>query len=183
MKKLIIFLLAALSLNAFSQIEKPIKKGNMILSGEGSIQYYSTRAFNGLTFTNSHLLNLTLSPGVGYFIVDNLAIGVNTSFTFSSQGGYNYYVLGAGPNIRYYFNNGIFLKAETSYSFVHYSESNGSTQHGYSFSPGIGYAFFLNPKVSLEPGLSFVYNHYHYTSDQNYKTNNLLFELKFNIFL
>jgi hypothetical protein len=49
--------------------------------------------------------------------------------------------------------------------------------------PGIGYAIFLNQKVSLEPCLSYVYSHTRYSETLNEKLNNLQLEVSLSIFL
>ena len=112
-----------------------------------------------------------------------MAIGANVTVTYYKQNLNKYYTLGLGPWIRYYFNSGVFVKAETNLILLHGMGSNNSRQRSYSIMPGVGYAFFLNQKVSLEPCLSYTYSHTHYSTDLNDKLNNLQLEAKFSIFL
>ena len=175
MKKLVLLLSLAFSITSFAQIEKPITKGNMIISGAGSIESYRSRYGDFA----SNTFNLSLSPGVGYFIIDNLAIGINTNFSITSQGGYGVYSLGLGPYARYYFKNGLFLNGELGYDLLHGLKNNGTKQKEYSIIPGIGYAIFLNPKVSFEPSI----NYRHVNGPDSNSRDGVFLELKFNIFL
>lgn len=175
MKKLILLLSLAFSLSSFAQIEKPITKGNKIISGAGSIESFHSRSGD----FGSNTFNLSLSPGVGYFIIDNLAIGINTNFSITSQGGYGFYTLGLGPYARYYFKNGLFLNGELGYNLLHGLKNNATKQKEYSIIPGIGYAIFLNPKVSFEPSL----NYRHVNGPDSNSRDGVFLELKFNIFL
>jgi outer membrane protein len=175
MKKLVLLLSITFSLSSFAQIEKPITKGNKIISGAGSIESFHSRSgdFGYNTF------NLSISPGVGYFIIDNLAIGLNTNFSITSQGGYGLYTLGLAPYGRYYFKNGFFVNAELGYNLLHGLKENRIKQKEYSIIPGIGYAIFLNPKVSFEPSL----NYRHVNGPDSNSRDGVFLELKFNIFL
>jgi hypothetical protein len=187
MKKFILFLSLISCLDAFSQIEKPTTKGNTILMGGVSIQSNNVQSNYDPTMPITGFFEISLTPGFGYFIRDNLAIGIYTNLSFFKQGPTKYYNLGIGPNIRYYFKNGVFIKAETMIaSMGRLSTSFGSnisaTATNLSIVPGLGYAFFLNQKVSLDPCLSYMFllqrDH-----SLNLNFSNLLLELKFSIFL
>lgn len=180
MKKLIFFLPIILSLSAFSQTETPITKGNIILSGGGTFQYYKSHFESG---SDIKVIDISVNPGFGYFIIDNLAIGLNINIGYSKYNDNKYYTLGAGPFVKYYFNSGLFLKTELNYSYLHGIGSNNTQKiKDYSIIPGVGYAFFINQKVSIEPCLSYQYAHDNY-NESIAKLNGVLFELKFNIFL
>ncbi len=183
MKKLIFLFSLAISINSFSQSKKPITQGNIILSGSGTIQSYHGETISGTTVSKTSLFAINLSPGAGYFFIDNLAIGANATMTYYKQNHNKYYTLGFGPWARYYFEGGIFVKAETSFSMLHGMDSNNSKQRSYSITPGVGYAFFLNQKVSLEPCLSYVFSHTRYSDSLNERLNNLQLEARFSIFL
>ena len=187
MKKLILLLSLTFCLNAFSQIEKPITKGNMILVGGVSIQSNNVQTTYDPTSTLTGVFAISLTPGFGYFIQDNFAIGLNTNISFYKQGSTKYYSLGAGPTIRYYFKDGLFIKAETMIAFMgrlvtNFGSNSNSKGTNISLIPGLGYALFLNQKVALEPCLSYMYilQHDYY---QNLNVSNFLLELKFSIFL
>jgi hypothetical protein len=183
MKKLLTVFLLAISLSTFSQIKKPITEGNIIISGSGSLQSYRGETITGNTVSKRSVFALNLSPGAGYFIIDNFALGANITGSYYKQGLNKYYTLGIGPWARYYFDEGIFVKAETNFILFHGMGSNDSRQRTYSIAPGVGYAWFLNQKVSLEPCLSYIFSHTRYSSDFNEKLNNLQLEVRLSIFL
>jgi hypothetical protein len=170
MRKILAIICVCIPLQSFCQIEKPITKGNVIISGGGTIEY--TR------YTH----NFNFNPGFGYFIKDNLALGLNTTFGIVKSG-YKYYSYGIGPYAKYYFNNGVFLKTETFFSSYKIVGNVTDKSTRLTISPGIGYAFFLNSKIALEPSLNYKYSHYKNDLSNPIKDNMLFFELKLNMFL
>jgi hypothetical protein len=183
MKKLMFFFLLMISAGILAQTKKPITEGSIIISGGGSIASYKTDNINGNTITTSSSFSMNIAPGAGYFIADNLAIGANLGISYFKQSGNKYYSLGIGPFLKYYFQNGIFLKAETNFTMLHGLGSNDSRQKGYSISPGAGYAFFLNDKVSLEPAFVYSFNHYNYAAGLNDRRRSVMLEARLCIFL
>jgi hypothetical protein len=181
MKKLILLLSLTFCLDAFSQIEKPITKGNIMLEGGASIQSNNVQpSFESTTSTG--LFTISFTPGCSYFIHDNFALGLNTNVSYY-KGSEKYYSVGVGPTIRYYFKNGLFIKAESMIAFMGRINSyNRAKATNISLIPGIGYALFLNQKVALEPCFSYMYILQHDTY-QNINISNFLLELKFSIFL
>lgn len=176
----------AFSLNAFGQIDKPLTKGNLNLEGGGSIQYSKINSDFGISSSKTNIFTISLDPGFAYFIIDNMAVGLNATFSYYAQKNNSYYTLGIGPMIKYYFKNGIFVKAVTSYSFLHGMGSNDQANNYFSLKPGAGYAFFLNQKVSLEPCLIYEFDNIKLNSGSGTmvnKVNNIMVELKLNIFL
>ena len=91
-----------------------------------------------------------LSPNVGYYITNDLAIGARFSlFTYSYGGSVNYQV-GVGPWARYYFINSLFAQAgmdfgSAGFDFFSFNADGGST----TIHMGIGYSWFLNNSVSF----------------------------------
>jgi hypothetical protein len=187
MKKLILLLSLTFCLNAFSQIEKPITKGNIILTGGASIQSNNIQTSYDPTSPLTGFFVFSLTPGFSYFVKDDLAIGLNTNISFYKQGSTKYYSLGVGPNIRYYFKNGIFIKADAMIATMgrittDFGSNYTSRATNFSFVPGLGYSFFLNQKVALDPCLSYMFI-LQRDNSQNFGVGNVLFELKFSIFL
>jgi hypothetical protein len=186
MKKLTLLMFLAFSLNAFAQIEKPITKGNIMLSGGGSMSYGDSNLEASTYNSNTSAFSVSFTPGASYFIMDNLAIGLNATFTYDGRKNNKSYTVGIGPKVRYYFNNGIFLNAEVDYNYNH-GISNTSNRANYlSFKPGIGYSFFLNQKVSLEPGIYYEINNEKYETSfgpATIKSNTVMFDLILNVFL
>jgi hypothetical protein len=183
MKKIMLILCMILSAQCFSQIEKPITKGNVLISGGGTIQYQKDEFTTGPDQSSTSHFFITFNPGVAFFIANHLAIGLYIPVFYNGTSNNKYYSLGIGPIIRFYFNNGIFLKGEASYSYIHNLSSSQTNEKFLSVTPGAGYAFFLNQKVSLEPCICYEFDDIDYNSTSNHKINALRLELKLSIFL
>ncbi len=115
-------------------------------------------------------------------------IGLITDFGYRSYTNFNnkYYSFGIGPTVKYYFGNGILIKGETTYDWLRGLGDNSGRNNTLTFKPGVGYAFFINSKVSLEPSLNYRFMSYKAENEGNdyvAKTNSLLLELNFVIFL
>ena len=63
-----------------------------------------------------------------------------------------------------------------------FGSNHTSSATNFSLVPGLGYSFFLNQKVALDPCLSYMLI-LQRDNSQNYGEGNVLFELKFSIFL
>jgi hypothetical protein len=183
MKNLVFFFLLMISAFSYAQVKKPVTRGNIIVSGGGSFSSYHTDNINGNTITTISSSVINLNPGAGYFIIDNLAVGADLTVSFFKQTENRYYVLGIGPFAKYYFENGIFAKAETNFTILHGLGGNNSRQRGYSIAPGVGYAWFLNQKVSLEPAVVYSFNHYHYMANLNERQRSFMLEIRLNVFI
>ncbi|MDJ1501131.1 hypothetical protein [Xanthocytophaga agilis] len=116
---------------------------------------------------------LSLDVKAGYFVIDNLVIGLTPSYAYTSAdypNGNNQKnnALGIGPFVRYYFGEGK-LKPLLNTSFVYYNSTSkiiatmipypGAPEGEYEFQlknkykllqVGGGVAYFLNDYVSLE---------------------------------
>ncbi|MCX6334789.1 MAG: hypothetical protein NT092_10895 [Bacteroidia bacterium] len=166
-----------------SNDEKQIKKGDMILSGSASLYARANHYESGSTSSTTSGIHFGIYPSLLFFVSDGLAIGTSLTAGFSTSDGNFSYDLGLGPELRYYFNFGLFIKARASYEFEHYVSSTYNT---FSVEPAIGYAIFLNPHVALEP--CFFYNlnfsNYDYTSSTSSYINHVVgFEIGLSIFL
>jgi hypothetical protein len=167
---------------AFSQIVKPITKGNMKIGGSLGVTYYhasengqidySTFIVDSKSTTNQ--IGLYFSPSFGYFVADGLLLGIslgldyyneNFNYTVSSPSEYHsdskfkYFFIGAYPYIKYYFKNGLFLNLDAGYALPinNSGDSDRSSSSEISISPCFGYAIFLTSKVSFEPSISYEY--------------------------
>ena len=157
-------LIFGFSTSVFSQL---ISEGSIL--GNGSAAYKSTS--NG----GNHSTLFELLPWFGYFVKDNLVLGVGFNYVFSSsQGTVKVYSgnattpsqvltvnsvatgLALGPVARYYFNNGFFLNAQYSVGIQRFSTNsffytNPSDYNLHVFRGGLGYAFRLSKRILLEP--------------------------------
>jgi hypothetical protein len=170
------------------QIKKPITKGNIILGGD----------FDKAT------TSLSLSPTFGYFIFNGLVIGLSSSFSYSISKSIDKsslpvqvyeghsYGIGISPYIKYYFKSCIFIGLESGFdfsrSFAKYNNSDlKSTSNGFTISPSLGYAIFINPKISIEPCLNYLYNKGSSSPSSggpySYQDHTFSFSIGFHIFL
>lgn len=92
-----------------------------------------------------------LSPQLGYFIMDNLAIGALLSYQKSGDAS----TFGFGPMIRYYFANNLF--GQVSYAIASYDSGlpNSDSVSGNELGIGIGYDWWLNNSIAIEPVLGY----------------------------
>ena len=126
----------------------PLTKGRGLLSG--SIGYHSDK-YRGSDSQNT----FNFTPTVGYFVADNLSIGLNGNLQVvgdnSSSFGQNAYSV--GPFVRYYrFVGGSDKFALYGQGSVGYSHYSGGYDLGYvGITPGI--AFFPIPRFGLEASL------------------------------
>jgi hypothetical protein len=183
MKKIIILIFLLISVVCSAQITKPVTRGNTLIQGGGTIQYQRDEFVNNIGTTKASFYLIKLTPGAAYFVIDKLAIGLNVSFYYKGTANNKYYSIGIGPMARYYFNNGIFLKADAGYSILDYTSTTASTEKYLSLIPGIGYAFFLNNKVSLEPAFCYEFDHINLNVSNKQKTNSFRLEIKLSVFL
>lgn len=134
MKKILFIIIAMLvSVNSFAQFE------------EG--KHYISASVTGLDLNyKGEGLNLGTSATAGYLPLDNLMLLASGSYEHSSNKDIED-VFSLGVSGRYYIlQNGIYLGAGAKY--VHASHYN-------DIMPGveIGYAFFVNHHITLEPAL------------------------------
>jgi hypothetical protein len=216
------------SIDVYSQIDKPIKKGNIILGGSTEFSYYpenSDRYFDSdddaldySTKSKTNVFTFRISSTFGYFITNGLVLGLSPSFSYynsnttdkqimsltgeKSESEYKqaYYGIGLSPFIKYYFKNGFFIELNTGF----YETWNSSNQHydtgqnykykytdsSFRIGSGFGYAIFITPKVSIEPGLFYNYETEiyrnkgdNYSSKTNSQFHNISLSVGFQYFL
>jgi len=147
-KNLLTALLALLSFAGFSQTET----GSWLLGG--GIQYSSqtTKEDNYKRTTSI----FALTPMIGYFPVNGLAVILNTSYVnmhFSSDGGDDIsdHALAIGPLVRYYFPG----QSVRFFTGAGYTFNSGSGSSGGTWQVQTGPAFFIRRNVALELVLSY----------------------------
>jgi hypothetical protein len=193
MRYILLLFISGLSLSLFAQIDKTIKKGNVLLGGSIGAGYSTSKSdYSDSDYKNYYL---SFSPGMGYFLIDNLAVGLHLPLSYDlskySDITYKTFRIGFGPYLKYYSDKGIFLGLEISVlgSFNDNesdSEFSSSTYKYivYEINPCIGYAFFINQKVSLETSLNYQYQRMVSEADDiKTKYNRLFIDIGFQIFL
>jgi hypothetical protein len=137
MKKVLLTVFAACLVFAASA---QISKGTIMLSGSSNLNFISNNEDAG---DDS---NFTLSVKGGYFFIDNLAGGLNIYYDKYSEA--DDATVGIGPFLRYYVQGKIFIGA----GFNSYSQGDFS---GSQIPLEVGYAWFLNDAVAIEPNLNY----------------------------
>lgn len=177
-------LFIAFSLLSFLTTNAQITKGNWMVGGSGSFTNYKSTFQSGITEITQTGSALTISPNLGYFIVDNLVLGSIVSFSFSNPSGdnNNSHGYGVSPFIRYYFRKSdkmINPFLQTGYSFSKGKSDSGGSNKSTGYTIKGGSAIFLNSSVALE--LSLNYDSSTFNSDT--KSNNFTVGLGFQIHL
>jgi len=178
-----------ISINSFSQITK----GHWMMGGSASLDFNEqVEAFTDGSSAESTFLQI--SPDVGFFIIDKLALGGEASI----KGYYLHYIetmnsteYTFGPFIRYYFLKtdkiiNVFTDASYRYGIIHHpktvdSDSQNVKKHVLSFSTGM--SVFLNDVVSLDFSIDFSNYKWKAALDNTRKERDIILGLGFQIFL
>ena len=149
----IVFFLHPLS---FGQIEK----ATWLLGGTGTLSSINNKYDATTVSTEYKRTALTIYPSAGYFILDKLAVGIRSSFSWNKNTGISSNSLTRSNSIR--FDYGVFgryyfiekekqynLLSDISYQFgtLKLTEDNGVRN---TFTAMGGVEFFLNTSVGLE---------------------------------
>lgn len=128
-------------------------QGNLLI-GANSTSGLSFQSQDGI---DDNLISFSLNARGGYFLIDNLAAGLNLGFSSNSVGDFSSTSFSLGPFARYYFDQ-IFFGA--SFVAVNTNSDNGngndSSRNGTQFNLELGYAAFLNNNVAIEPAITYL---------------------------
>jgi hypothetical protein len=142
-----------------------VTKGNWMVGGSGNFtSYKSTFQSNNIEVINTGN-GFNISPNLGYFVVDNFAVGTTVGFNFSNPSGANNNSHGYGisPFVRYYFRNSekiINPFLQTSYGFGRSKSEIGDSNKTSGYSIKAGSAIFFNSSVALELSLNYISSKY-----------------------
>ncbi|MCB0515062.1 MAG: hypothetical protein R2798_09600 [Chitinophagales bacterium] len=140
---LFIVLFAAMGLQAQTE------QGSLMLGGNLGFSSSSVKDVDGA------VTDFSISPTVGYFVIDNLALGAGFSYVSSKNtlGGADATAsaFGFGPFVRYYLENRLF--GQLGFDLLSSKANDGDAVNGTWITPRIGYAAFLNDYVSIEPSV------------------------------
>ena len=121
--------------------------------GQGAWMVGGAAGFSSFKFKDADASTTTifLQPNLGYFIADDLAIGLNISLVSQSFDGNSNTSFGLGPFVRYYVTDPIYITVGAD---LELDEGGGTT-----IGAGVGYSWFLNDGLAIEPELFFnIYN-------------------------
>jgi hypothetical protein len=126
--------------------------GNLMFGGSANFQVSQA----------DKILVADLTPNVGVFIMDGLAIGGSVQYGMVRYGSSNNHTfLGLLPMARYYFESRqplrLFLHGDAGY---YRRTAEAYLRHGYGVSTGPGLAYFVNQNVALESMIRLGMNRY-----------------------
>jgi outer membrane protein len=189
MKNLLLLLCTILF--GFKMLHAQNQQGNVMvgissqygISGPGanfaSIGMYTSKSQSNYTWNGTNNQNestskhmgINFQPRIGYFVLDNLALGIDANLSHmgnidDDDYSYKSTSINAGPFARYYFpgrNVKPFVEASGSYGITTYKSEYGSHESSdkdnlMSFGGGVGLAFPLGEKASFD--LMAKYNSY-----------------------
>jgi opacity protein-like surface antigen len=140
MKKRFLTMLAIVSFFTVGALAQ-VQKGNAMVGGSAGFQ-------NGDNATT-----VSLSPKIGYFVIDRLAIGASLAVEFDKVGSDKSTSFGLGPFARYYITDGTPLKVfgEAAFGFSRTKFSGfDDTFKSNNFGLGIGASYFLSDDVAVD---------------------------------
>lgn len=169
MKKFLSFAIATLAVFIAVDSFAQFNQGRYIAGGGFNFSTETNKSKSGSTVTtDGKSTQFSLSPQVGYFPVDNIAVGlglvlssgkykpdgVGTTSTSSS--------VSVGPFVRYYLPVPVFFQAMATFgstkAHFDYPDPIPDADNSYgifNWSLGVGYAYFLNDYVAIEPMVGF----------------------------
>ena len=157
MKNNILTVFVLLLTISFTTINAQTDQGNWVLGGSTTFSFSSTNTkleFDGEQQGDdlkSSAINIT--PSVGYFVIDNLAVGLDlgytstkvedeTSSTFTGVLGGSYY-FNASDNLKPYVGLG------GGYTIINYSDEDAEKFSGLTLRGVGGIAYFINESISF----------------------------------
>ena len=173
------------------------KKNSDVTITKGTI-FFNTNAtnisFNNFSFgpkdgsEKQSLTRFGLQGNGGYGIMDNLALvgGVGFQYGKLDDSSLTAFTLNAGA--RYYiipslYASGMFVLGTTNINNNSGQGSNGGKGSTFGFDIGVGYSWFLTPRIALEPNLSYSIGISNKMANQDFKLNSLTLNIGFTILL
>ena len=194
MKKVFVTLAVLVMISSFSVAQA--KKGDLLLGASSNLKFGSTSSaveFQGESYDTGSKTEFSFSPGIGYFVIDGLALGLDVNWESSKEKPEagdevksNQFLI--GPFAKYYFGStNVKPYLETSFGFG--SGKSGDQDYslsGYGFGGGV--ALFLNDVVGIEFGVGYgdstakmkdVEIDYFSSEDIDFRTSGFAFEVGF----
>ena len=126
--------------------------------GKGAWMLGGTAGFSSQKYKDADesITRFNISPDLGYFFADDLAIGLDVAYSNTDFGSTSTSLFSVGPFIRYYLVDPIFLEVDANFGLGDLE----FTEYGVA----VGYSWFINSSVSIEPKL---YYRIHNVDDNN----------------
>src|SRR5690554_3673591 len=152
MEKLLIVII--LFLLFFGKVNAQITEGNWMVGGSASFNHSKYESFGDFP-SKSKSTGMQLDGNLGYFVIDNFAVGVSPYFGFSNSEGSNNSstAYGIGPFARYYFSPSdkmINVFSQVGYRYgIGYAQGR-KTGTNNNFDIKAGAVMFFNSSFGLE---------------------------------
>ena len=148
-------MLSAASLLAITGLFAQTEEGKLLVGAATDLNFGVT-SFDGI---DDNTTAFSIGGRVGFFVIDNLAIGGNIGFSSTSRGDLSSNTFSIGPGVRYYVNGTFFLGGLFSYGRS--SSDNGETESSIDFTTlgfEAGYPIWIVETVAIEPALIYSRN-------------------------
>ena len=167
-------------LAGLTKVHAQFEQGTMLVGGSAGLELITNKEkAGGSTSTFGKSTSFNFSPRVGYFVINNLALGAELGFSMSKfkADGADYETNSSGvtigPFARYYFGKfygegtfGVGSNKDKEDDAGDITEQKSSVT---SWSVGAGYAIFLNESVAIEPKIGYGSSTLKYKDVDNYK--------------
>ncbi|MDY3338596.1 outer membrane beta-barrel protein [Riemerella anatipestifer] len=155
MKKL--FLVGALAL--FGAMNAQTEKGSWVVEGKTNLGFNSVSTkvkYDGKSYDAGKVSTFNISPSVGYFVMDNLALGLEFNFLSSKEGNSSSSTLSFLPNATYYFSTGSQFRPYLGVGVGYGSNTTGDVSVG-GLAWGVkgGGVYMLNKTAGINLGLGY----------------------------
>lgn len=177
MKKLTLIALLAFFGTANAQTETattlPTAKGNWIIGGSTNLGFNSNKATQksgDYSVDGQKTTTFNVTPTVGYFVIDNLAVGLNlgyevqkqdASYDFNQTAKVTNTVFSVIPSVTYFIEADSkafpYISAGAGYAAIKTKVASTETQNDNYFVWGgkAGLAYFITPSIAIDLGLNY----------------------------
>lgn len=177
MKKLTLIALLAFFGTANAQTETastlPTAKGNWIIGGSTNLGFNSnkvTQKSGDYSVDGQKNSTFNVTPTVGYFVIDNLAVGLNlgyevqkqdASYDFNQTAKVTNTVFSVIPSVTYFIEADSkafpYISAGAGYAAIKTKIASTETQNDNFFVWGgkAGLAYFITPSIAIDLGLNY----------------------------
>lgn len=128
MKRILVVLLMLIGFSFAAEAQ--ISSGSFMVGGTAGFDLEPTK--------------IELTPRVGYFIIDNLAVGATVGLEYLKVEDESNTDITVSPFVRYYLNNGLFAQGDVSFE-------RDAGLEDWRFRLSIGYSYELTENVRIEP--------------------------------
>lgn len=176
MKKLTLIasLILATTLNAQTEpTNLPTAKGNWIIGGSTNLGFSSNKSTSktdNYSVDGQETTNFNVTPTVGYFVMDNLAVGLNLGYEVQKYDAYLNFeqkakitnsTFSAVPSLTY------FIEADSkAFPYISagagYALNNAKTDQNTPYKTNFfvwgakaGFAYFITPSIAIDLGLNY----------------------------